>query len=69
MKLIAMSDTPISTFALFSVDGEEMFLNYYKSRNNYTVTDKSDNYLDFSQEECKDVLVELKKQYNFGKEK
>lgn len=62
MKLIAMSDTPISTFALFSVDGEEMFLNYYKTRNSYSVTDKLDNYLDFLQDECKDILTNLKKQ-------
>lgn len=69
MKLIAMSDTPISTFALFSVDGEEMFLNYYKTLKTYNITDKADNYLAFSNAECHDVLAELKKQHNFGKEK
>ncbi len=69
MKLIAMSDDAFCTFALFSVDGEELFLNHYKLRGVYSITNRADEELDFSRQQCKDIYQELKKQYNYGRKK
>lgn len=60
MKLIAIYHTAISTCAMFSIEDQEMYL--YKSGNYYQVTDKDDNVLDFTEDQCKDILVNLNKQ-------
>lgn len=60
MKLIAIYHTTVSTCAMFSIEGQEMYL--YKSGNYCQVTDKDDNPLDFTEDQCKDILVNLNKQ-------
>lgn len=64
MKLIAMSDNPYTLTAKFSVAGEEYFLDWFKTRDEVQILDNDAEYLDFSREQCEDVLAELKKQYN-----
>lgn len=68
MKLVVICETPISTLAFFSLGEENLFVEYHKTIDLYNIRDISGYYLDFSQEECHDVLVELKKQDNFRKE-
>lgn len=64
MKLIAISDGPYALTAKFSIDGEEYFLDWFKTRDEMQILDNDAEYLDFTREQCEDLLVELKKQYN-----
>ncbi len=64
MKLIAISDGPYALTAKFSVAGEEYFLDWFKTRDEMQILNTDSEYLDFTREQCEDVLVELKKQYN-----
>lgn len=69
MKLIAMSDNPYTLTAKFSVASEEYFLDWFKTRNEMQILDNDAEYLDFTRKQCEDVLVELKKQQNYGRKK
>lgn len=64
MKLIAMSDDPHMLVAKFTVSGEEYFIDWFKIRDEMQIVDSQGEYLDFTREQCEDVLVELKKQQN-----
>lgn len=64
MKLIAISDNPYTLTAKFSIAGDEYFLDWFKTRDEMQILDNDAEYLDFTREQCEDVLVELKKQYN-----
>ena len=64
MKLIAISDGHYALTAKFSVAGEEYFLDWFKTRDEMQILDNNAEYLDFTREQCEDLLAELKKQYN-----
>lgn len=64
MKLIAISDGPYALTAKFSVAGKEYFLDWFKTRDEMQILDNDAEYLDFTRQQCDDILVELKKQYN-----
>ncbi len=69
MKLIAISDGPYALTAKFSVVGEEYFLDWFKTRDEMQILDNDAEYLDFTRQQCDDVLMELKKQQNYGRKK
>lgn len=64
MKLIAMSDDPHMLVAKFTVAGEEYFIDWFKIRDQMQIVNSEGEKLDFTREQCDDVLVELKKQQN-----
>jgi len=69
MKLIAIYENEYSLLANFSVDGQTYFLDWTKMTDEKYILDSNDRCLDFSKNECDDVLVELKKQHNYGRKK
>lgn len=62
MKLIAMSDDPHMLVAKFTVAGEEYFIDWFKIRDQMQIVNSRGEELDFTREQCEDVLAELKKQ-------
>ncbi len=64
MKLIALSDNAYTLTAKFTVAGEEYFIDWFKSRDEMQIVDSQGEELDFTREQCDDVLIELKKQQN-----
>lgn len=69
MKLIAMSDDPHMLVAKFTVAGEEYFLDWFKIRDEMQIVNNDAEYVDFTREQCEDLLAELKKQQNYGRKK
>lgn len=69
MKLIAISDDPHMLVAKFTVAGEEYFIDWFKIRDQMQIVNSQGEELDFTREQCEDLLAELKKQHNYGRRK
>lgn len=65
MKLISYSEFSTVVLAKFSLDNDEYFFEHYERLGHMKVTiAETDEDIGLTQDQCVDILNELKKQYN-----
>lgn len=70
MKLISYSEFSTVILAKFSLDNVEYFFEHYERLGYMKVSiAETDEDIGLTQDQCADILNELKKQYSYGRKK